>query len=211
MLGNWSLGDFQKEAIAWSFEFLTSEKYRASPQDKLYFSRFAGDENAPRDEESHDFWRSMAWRNRISSICPRRTTGGALQARPAPAARIRKCSSTRENPPAARIAARPATAANIWKSGTTCSCSITKRKMGPLSPWPIKNVDTGMGLDRTICILQGKNPSTTRMYSAASWKPSASFLMESTMAEPRGDYPGLPHRGRPHPLRHLHFGRPQRP
>ena len=60
MLGNWSLGDyFKKEAIAWSFEFLTSEEYLGIPKDKLYFTCFAGDENAPRDEESHDFWRSM--------------------------------------------------------------------------------------------------------------------------------------------------------
>ena len=50
MLGNWSLGDyFKKEAISWSFEFLTDEKWLGIPKDKLYFTCFAGDENAPRD------------------------------------------------------------------------------------------------------------------------------------------------------------------
>ena len=60
MLGNWSLGDyFKKEAISWSFEFLTSEKWLGIPKDKLYFTCFAGDENAPRDEESFDYWRQQ--------------------------------------------------------------------------------------------------------------------------------------------------------
>ena len=53
MLGNWSLGDyFKKEAIAWSYEFLTDEKWLGIPKEKLYFTCFAGDETAPRDEES---------------------------------------------------------------------------------------------------------------------------------------------------------------
>ena len=60
MLGNWSLGDyFKKEAISWSWEFLTSPEYLGLDPDKLAFSVFAGDENAPRDDEAHDLWRSM--------------------------------------------------------------------------------------------------------------------------------------------------------
>ena len=50
MLGNWSLGDyFKKEAISWSYEFLTDEKWLGIDKDKLYFTCFAGDEHAPRD------------------------------------------------------------------------------------------------------------------------------------------------------------------
>lgn len=60
MLGNWSLGDyFKKEAITWSFEFLTDEKYLGIDKDKLYFSCFAGDDDAPRDMVAHDTWRSL--------------------------------------------------------------------------------------------------------------------------------------------------------
>ena len=60
MLGNWSLGDyFKKEAISWSFEFLTDEKYLGIPKEKLYFTCFAGDENAPKDTESAQYWMDM--------------------------------------------------------------------------------------------------------------------------------------------------------
>ena len=60
MLGNWSLGDyFKKEAISWSWEFLTSPEYLGLDKDKLAFSVFAGDADCPRDEEAHDLWRAM--------------------------------------------------------------------------------------------------------------------------------------------------------
>ena len=59
MLGNWSLGDyFKKDAIAYSFEFLTSEKYLGIPVEDLHFTCFAGDKDAPRDTESAELWMS---------------------------------------------------------------------------------------------------------------------------------------------------------
>src|SRR3989338_6100799 len=60
MLGNWSLGDyFKKEAIAWSFEFLTGKKWLNLPVEKLAVSCFAGDADAPKDEESAKIWQSL--------------------------------------------------------------------------------------------------------------------------------------------------------
>ena len=60
MLGNWSLGDyFKKEAITWSFEFLTSEKYLGIDKDRLSFSVFGGSEDAPKDLESFSYWKQV--------------------------------------------------------------------------------------------------------------------------------------------------------
>lgn len=61
MLGNWSLGDyFKKEAIQWSYEFLTSKDQGLGlDPSRLYVTVFAGDENAPRDEESADVWKRV--------------------------------------------------------------------------------------------------------------------------------------------------------
>lgn len=67
MLGNWSLGDyFKKEAIEWSYEFLTSksEGLGLNPIN-LYITVFEGDENAPRDEEAADIWREIFKKNNI--------------------------------------------------------------------------------------------------------------------------------------------------
>lgn len=61
MMGNWSLGDyFKKDAISWSYEFLTSkeEGLGLDPQ-RLYVTIFEGDENAPFDKESKDIWMSL--------------------------------------------------------------------------------------------------------------------------------------------------------
>ncbi|MDE1974978.1 MAG: alanine--tRNA ligase [Patescibacteria group bacterium] len=67
MLGNWSLGDyFKREAIEWSFEFLTSqtEGLGLDPH-KLYVTVFEGDLNAPRDDEASGIWREIFKKNNI--------------------------------------------------------------------------------------------------------------------------------------------------
>ena len=137
MLGNWSLGDYFKEqAIAQSWEFLTSEKYLGLDKDHLAFTVFAGDEDCPRDTESHDIWRSMGVAEDHIFYLPKSTTGGAPPASPAPAARTPRCSSSATSRRAAPTALPPATAAAIWRSGTTSSCSTTSRLTAPLCPWP---------------------------------------------------------------------------
>lgn len=61
MLGNWSLGDyFKRDAIMWSFEFLTSsEEGLGLDPKRLYVTVFEGDENAPRDEEAYLLWKAI--------------------------------------------------------------------------------------------------------------------------------------------------------
>lgn len=129
MLGNWSLGDyFKKEMIPWSWEFLTSEKYLGLDPDKLAFTVFEGDEDCPRDEEAANLWRSCGVKDDHLFYLPKEHNwwGPAGITRPR-AARIPRCSLSPKSP-AARTARLPATAARIWKSGTTCSCSTTSRR-----------------------------------------------------------------------------------
>ncbi|MDE2038099.1 MAG: alanine--tRNA ligase [Patescibacteria group bacterium] len=69
MLGNWSLGDyFKKEAIEWSFEFLTSKEEGLGLDPKrLYVTVFEGDENAPRDDEAANIWKAVFARHGIDA------------------------------------------------------------------------------------------------------------------------------------------------
>ena len=69
MLGNWSLGDyFKKESIPWSYEFLTQELNISS--DRLSVSVFAGDDDAPRDEEAAELWKSAEKSSTMSGKKP---------------------------------------------------------------------------------------------------------------------------------------------
>jgi alanyl-tRNA synthetase len=72
MLGNWSLGDyFKREAIEWSYEFLTSKSTVPGDQglgldpNQLYVTVFEGDSVAPRDNEAADIWRDIFTKNGI--------------------------------------------------------------------------------------------------------------------------------------------------
>lgn len=60
MLGNWSFGDyFKDESITWSYEFLTSPQWLNIDPQRLYFTVFEGDKNAPRDNETYEKWLSL--------------------------------------------------------------------------------------------------------------------------------------------------------
>ena len=60
MLGNWSLGDyFKKEAIEWSWEFLTSPEWLGLDKNRLACSVFEGDADAPFDEEAFEIWKNL--------------------------------------------------------------------------------------------------------------------------------------------------------
>ncbi|MGI6571073.1 MAG: alanine--tRNA ligase [Caldicoprobacterales bacterium] len=156
MLGNWSLGDyFKKEAIEWSWEFLTSEKWLGIPKEKLYFTVFAGDEDAPRDMESYNYWRALGVPEERIFFLPKEHNWWG------PAGATGPCG--------------PDTEMFIDTGGEKCSpdcqpgCSCSKyveiwndvfmeynkTADGRYEPLKQKNVDTGMGLERTIAVLQG--------------------------------------------------------
>ena len=157
MLGNWSLGDyFKKEAIAWSFEFLTGEQWLGIPKEKLYFTCFAGDENAPRDEESFGYWREQGVAEDHIFFLPKEHNWWG------PAGVTGPCGPDTEmfidtGKPACGPDCSPACSCGkyleIWND---VFMQYNKKEDGTFEPLAHKNVDTGMGLDRTICILQGK-------------------------------------------------------
>ena len=156
MLGNWSLGDyFKNESIAFSWEFLSSEQWLGIPKDKLYFTCFAGDADAPRDEYSHDRWVEMGVDpSHIFYLEKKYNWWG-------PAGITGPCGPDTEifydtGKPKCSDACDPSCSCGkyleIWNN---VFMEYNKTADGTFEPLAQQNVDTGMGLDRTIATLQG--------------------------------------------------------
>jgi len=156
MLGNWSLGDyFKKEAIEWSWEFLTSEKWLGIPKEKLYFTVFAGDEDAPRDMESYNYWRSLGVAEDHIFFLPKENNwwGPAGITGPCgPDTEMFIDTGKEKCSPDCSPACSCGKYVEIWND---VFMQYNKTADGKFEPLSQKNVDTGMGLDRTIAVLQG--------------------------------------------------------
>ncbi|MCX6720582.1 MAG: alanine--tRNA ligase [Candidatus Staskawiczbacteria bacterium] len=154
MLGNWSLGDYWKEeSIKWSFEFLTKEL--EIPLDRLAFTCFVGDENASKDEESADIWRSLGvLDDRIKFLGKEDNWWG-------PAGQTGPCGPDTEmfywklnDTPAPKVFdAKDKNWVEIWNN---VFMQYVKDEAGNYNIAKQKNVDTGMGLERTLAVLNGK-------------------------------------------------------
>ena len=166
MLGNWSFGDpaqpkagyFKKEAIAWSWELLT-EKYKLD-KERLYVTIFEGDakENLPKDEEAFNEWKKVISEERIllgnkkDNFWEMGDTGPC-----GPCTEIHYDCRTNEE----RKQVDGKTLVNndhpqvieIWNN---VFMQFNRLKDGTLQPLPAKHVDTGMGFERLVRVIQNK-------------------------------------------------------
>mgnify|MGYP000996412370 CR=1 FL=1 len=157
MLGNWSLGDYFKEqSIKWSYEFLTDPKYLNIDKNRLAVSVFAGDEDCPKDEESASYWRQCGIKKDKIFYLPKKNNWWI-------AGSTGPCGPDTEiffdtGKPACGKDCSPACDCGkyleIWNN---VFMQFNKQSDGTLIPLAQKNVDTGMGLERTVCVLNGIN------------------------------------------------------
>lgn len=153
MLGNWSLGDyFKKESITFSFEFLT--KTLGIPVEKLAVSVFAGDQDAPRDDESAGVWHSLGIPKDKIFYLPKENNWWYAGA-------------TGPCGPDTEIFVDTGKEACSEECSPACDCGkyveiwnnvfmeFYRNERGEFENLKQKNVDTGMGLERTICMLNG--------------------------------------------------------
>lgn len=157
MLGNWSLGDYFKEdAVAWSYEFLTSSSYLGLDPDKLFVTVFEGNENAPMDEESVAVWKKLGIPDeRIFPLPIADNWWG-------PAGKTGPCGPDTEM----FVDTGKSPCGSECKPGCSCGkyfeiwndvfMQYNKQEDGSYAPLERNNVDTGMGVERTIAMLQGK-------------------------------------------------------
>lgn len=161
MLGNWSLGDyFKNESIEWSFEFLT--KWLNVPVEKLAVTVFAGDDKFPFDEESYNKWLSLGIKKERIAKTVEDNFWIAGESGPCGGdTEIFYWRSSEEvpevfNPEDERWV-------EIWNN---VFMEFNKAKDGTVTTLPKKNVDTGMGVERTVAVLEGVNDN----YLSSIWK-----------------------------------------
>ena len=158
MLGNWSLGDYFKEgAIEMSFEFLTSPRWLGIPVAKLGVTVFTGEGEVPRDDESAAVWKRLGIpENRIAYL-PREDNWWG------PAGSTGPCGPDSEM----FYYTGEAPCGPDCKPGCSCGkwleiwndvfMQYNKTAAGAYEPLSRKCVDTGMGIERTVTILNGKS------------------------------------------------------
>ncbi len=158
MLGNWSLGDYFKEKmIPWSWEFLTSEDYLGIPQDKLAFSVFAGDENAPRDEESAKLWRDQGVASERIFFLPKENNWWGPAGATGPCGPDTEMFIITDKAPCGPDCSPACDCGRYLEIWNDVFMQYNKTADGSYEPLQKPNVDTGMGLERTICVLLGKD------------------------------------------------------
>ncbi|MDH4358747.1 MAG: alanine--tRNA ligase [Candidatus Berkelbacteria bacterium] len=153
MPGNWSLGDYWKEdAIKWSWEFLTEEL--KIDKNKIAISCFAGDGNAPRDDESANVWKSLGVsKKRIKFLGKKDNWWG-------PAGQTGPCGPDTEmfvwagdgEPPEEFAGPEDIRWVEVWND---VFMEHDKQADGTFKELNQKNVDTGMGFERMLAVLNG--------------------------------------------------------
>lgn len=160
MLGNWSLGDyFKKEAITWSFEFIT--KQLNIPLERLAVTVFAGNEYIPFDEEAYNTWKSLGIKDeRIAKLEDNFWIAGET----GPCGGDTEMFYWRSNESVPEVFdPNDDRWVEFWND---VFMQYIKHEDGTVEEMPHKNVDTGMGVERTVSILEGVNDN----YESSIWK-----------------------------------------
>jgi alanyl-tRNA synthetase len=164
MLGNFSFGDyFKKDAIAFAWELITSDKFFGIPKDKLYTSIFKGEMGVPRDDEAYKYWIEQGVpAERVAELGAKDNFWAMGDTGP--------CGPCSEIFYDMGIQAVDSPLTPECSAGTCkfpCDCGryveiwnlvfmqFNRDSSGKLNPLPKPSVDTGMGLERTAAVLQG--------------------------------------------------------
>ena len=176
MMGNWSLGDyFKKEKVAWSYDFLTNPKYLGLDKDRIAVTAFEGDEVAPRDTEVAEYWQEIGIpENRIWYL-PKSENWWQL------------ASGTGPCGPDSEMFYDTGKAPCSPECNPSCNCGkyieigndvymqyVIHEKGGKAMPAKQRNVDTGMGLERLLCFINGyKN-----VYESEAFAPAIKIVAD---------------------------------
>lgn len=179
MLGNWSLGDyFKKDAITYSFEFLT--KVLNIPVERLGVTVFAGNDTIPFDKESKSIWLSLGIPEERIAATSEDNFWIAGEIGPCgPDSEMFYWRSDDEIPKV--FDPEDKRWVEIWND---VFMQYEKKADGTVIELPKKNVDTGMGVERTTAILEGVNDN----YASSIWRDVIEKIEEISGKSYKDDY-----------------------
>ena len=173
MMGSWSLGDyFKKERCQWSYELLT-EVFKFD-RDHLAATVFAGDENAPRDEEGAKYREESGFKKENIYYLPAEDNWWGLEYGP--------CGPDSEmfyvrDIPACGPDCKPGCHCGKYTEiGNDVFMQYEKHHDGHLTPLEKKNVDTGWGLERNLAFLNG----TSDVYKIDLFAPTIELIEKAS-------------------------------
>ena len=177
MLGNWSLGDyFKEEAIRMSCEFLTSDEWLGISADLLSVTVFAGDEDAPRDDESAAVWRSLGIPEERIYYFPKSDNWWGPAGATGPCGPDTEMFIDTGGGPCGPDCKPGCSCGKYFEVWNDVFMQYNKTAEGGYEPMERKCVDTGMGVERTAAIMQGK----TTVYEIEMFRPLMDSISELT-------------------------------
>ena len=157
MLGNWSLGDyFKEESINYSFEFLTDKKYLGIPVENLSVTVFEGDKDSPRDEESAAVWQRLGIPKERIFFLPKEDNWWGPAGETGPCGPDTEIFVDTGKEPCGCGCKPGCHCGKYFEIWNNVFMQYNKAEDGTFSPLKRKCVDTGMGVERTVAMLQGK-------------------------------------------------------
>ena len=178
MLGNWSLGDyFKKESITYSFNFLT--QVLNIPTERLAVTVYAGSELVPFDEEAYNLWKNLGIKETHIAKTTEDNFWAAGETGPCGTdTEIFYFRSDEEIPEV--FDTEDERWVEIWNN---VFMQFNRKQDGKIEDLPNKNVDTGMGLERVVAVLEGVNDN----YLSSIWKDVIELICKISNKEYKGN------------------------
>jgi alanyl-tRNA synthetase len=186
MLGFWSLGDYWKQdSLRWTFEWFT--RVLGLEQERISVTVFAGDSDAPRDDEAVQIWLELGIPQERIYYLPKEDNWWP------PVGKTGPCGPDSElfydtGRPKHGLNCQPGCACGKYiEIGNNVFMQFNKTAEGTYVPLTQRNIDVGIGLERTVCVHQ----RTSDIYSTDLFTPIVQRINELRMVQ-EGSTPGRP-------------------
>ncbi len=180
MLGNWSLGDyFKEESIRWSHEFLTSKEWLNLDEERLFVTVFAGDEKVPMDEDSARIWEEIGFPREKIFYLPREDNWWGPVGNTGPCGPDTEIFYDTGKEPCGSECKPGCSCGKYNEIWNNVFMEYNRTPDGEYELLKQQNVDTGMGVERTIAALQGKD----NVYEIETFAPLVDEIKERSGIE----------------------------